>query len=257
MPKSPKIITFSNQKGGVGKTTTCINMAAYLALSGHNVLVIDADPQGNASSGLGFSDRSSKNSLYKVLCGNQSVSEALFKTAVSNLWLVPSSLDLAGAEIELAQVAMGRERVLGEKLVGAQSFDYILIDCPPSLGLLTVNALAASSSVIIPIQCEYYALEGLSQMMNTIKLVKKYLNPAIEVEGVVLTLYDGRAKLSVQVADEIFKFFGDKVYGTKIPRNVRLAEAPSYGKPVALYDKNCAGAKAYDALAKEFLKRQK
>ncbi|HKL94673.1 MAG TPA: AAA family ATPase [Clostridia bacterium] len=258
MTAKTKIITFSNQKGGVGKTTTCINLAAYLANDGKSVLVIDMDPQGNASSGLGFEGRNSAKSLYKVLCGNMSVKEAVFQTAIPSLKLLPSTMDLAGAEIELAQVVIGRERVLDEKLAEIKDvFDYIMIDCPPSLGLLTVNALAASNSVLVPIQCEYYALEGLSQMMNTVRLVKKFLNPSLEVEGVVLTLYDGRAKLSTQVADEIIKFFGDKVFKTKIPRNVRLAEAPSYGKPIVLYDKACAGAKAYGALKCEFLKRVK
>ncbi|MDD4839746.1 MAG: AAA family ATPase [Clostridia bacterium] len=258
MAKKTKIITFSNQKGGVGKTTTCINLAAYLASDGKDVLVIDMDPQGNASSGLGFETRKAKKSLYNVLCGSMSIAEAMFQTEIPSLKLLPSSMDLAGAEIELAQVVIGRERVLSEKLAEIDDkFDYIMIDCPPSLGLLTVNALTASNSVLVPIQCEYYALEGLSQMMNTIRLVKKFLNPTIEVEGVVLTLYDGRAKLSTQVADEIVKFFGDKVFETKIPRNIRLAEAPSYGKPIVLYDKRCSGAKAYCELKDEFLKKIK
>lgn len=257
MSRNTKIITFSNQKGGVGKTTTCINLAAYLAKDGKEVLVIDMDPQGNASSGLGFDGRLSPKSFYKFLCDNMSAADAMFQTEIPALKLLPSTKDLAGAEIELAQIVIGRERVLSEKIAKAKGrFDYILIDCPPSLGLLTVNALTASDSVLVPIQCEYYALEGLSQMMNTIRLVKKFLNKDIEVEGVVLTLYDGRAKLSSQVADEIVKFFGDKVYQTKIPRNVRLAEAPSYGKPIVMYDKNCAGAKAYNSLKNEFLRNQ-
>lgn len=252
-----KTIAFSNQKGGVGKTTTCINLASFLAGGGKRTLVVDLDPQGNASSGLGFDEKKCQKSLYSVLCAKADFEEALVQTEIPTLKLLPSSLDLAGAELELAQVVIGREKVLSEKLAKAkEQFDYIFIDCPPSLGLLTVNALTASDTVLIPIQCEYYALEGLSQMMNTIRLVKKYLNAELTVEGVVLTLYDGRAKLSEQVAAEIEKFFNDKVYKTKIPRNVRLAEAPSYGKPVMLYDKRCAGSKAYGELAKEFTLRQ-
>jgi chromosome partitioning protein len=252
------VIAFSNQKGGVGKTTTCINLAAYVALAGKKTLVVDMDPQGNASSGLGFFDRNGKSTLYQVLCDEGDVREAVKSTDIEKLKLLPSSSDLAGAEIELAQVVIGRERVLEEKLAPVNSdFDYIFIDCPPSLGLLTVNALTAAKGVLIPIQCEFFALEGLSQMMNTVKLVKKFLNPDIEVSGVVLTMFDGRSKLSTEVNEEIVKFFGDKVLEEKIPRNIRLAEAPSYGKPVALYDKRCKGAVAYERLAKEFLKKIK
>lgn len=252
-----KVIAFSNQKGGVGKTTTCINLAAYLALKNKKTLVIDMDPQGNASSGLGYFDRNGKNTLYQVLCDEGDVRECVKDTEIDKLKLLPSSSDLAGAEIELAQVVIGRERVLEEKLAVINSdYDYIFIDCPPSLGLLTVNALTAAKGVIIPIQCEFFALEGLSQMMNTIKLVKKFLNPEIEVSGVVLTMYDGRSKLSSEVNEEIVKFFGEKVFDEKIPRNIRLAEAPSYGKPVAIYDKRCKGAQAYEKLAQEFLKRK-
>ncbi|MEG1528954.1 MAG: ParA family protein [Clostridia bacterium] len=253
-----KIITFSNQKGGVGKTTTCINLAAYVAEKGYRVLVVDMDPQGNASSALGVFDRTSKHTIYEVLCDDLDIKSALSSTDISSLKLLPSSSDLAGAEIELAQVVIGRERVLEEKLDGVKAdFDYIFIDCPPSLGLLTVNALTATNSVIIPIQCEFFALEGLSQMMNTVKLVKKFLNPLISVDGVVLTMYDSRSKLSKEVNEEIVKFFGDTVFDTKIPRNVRLAEAPSYGKPVVVYDKRCSGAIAYSALADEFLTKIK
>lgn len=256
MAKETKIITFSNQKGGVGKTTTCINLAAYIALDGYKVLVIDMDPQGNASSSFGFFERNSKASLYEVLCDDVKIEDATYDTDIESLKIVPSSIHLSGAEIELTQVQIGREKVLSEKLESvAGKFDYVFIDCPPSLGLLTVNALTASSGVLIPIQSEYYALEGLSQMMNTIRLVKKHLNRSIEVEGVVLTMFDTRAKLSLQVAEEIEKFFGDNVFDTRIPRNVRLAEAPSYGKPVALYDKTCVGAKAYSRLKDEFLEK--
>lgn len=250
------MIAFSNQKGGVGKTTTCVNLAAYTARAGKRVLVVDMDPQGNASSALGFFERKDKKSVYEVLVGDIEAAGAVKKTENEGLDIITSSGDLAGAELELAQVMIGRERVLDEKIEAVkEGYDFVFIDCPPSLGLLTVNSLAAADGVVVPIQCEYFALEGLSQMMNTIKLVKKFLRPAIEVEGVVITLYDGRAKLSKGVVGEIEKVFGDKVYLTKIPRNVRLAEAPSYGKPVSDYDPKCAGAQAYEKLAEEFLRR--
>lgn len=251
-----RTIVFSNQKGGVGKTTTCVNLAAFVAEKGKKVLIIDMDPQGNASSALGFFERNDGKSVYEVLCGNTDAKDAVKKTEVEGLDIITSSSDLAGAELELAQVMIGRERVLEEKTEEVKKdYDFVFIDCPPSLGLLTVNSLAASDGVIVPIQCEYFALEGLSQMMNTIKLVKKFLNPNIEVQGVVITLYDSRAKLAKGVIAEIDKVFGDKVYDTKIPRNVRLAEAPSYGKPVSKYDSKCAGAVAYGILAEEFLAR--
>ena len=250
------MIAFSNQKGGVGKTTTCVNLSAYTARAGKRVLVVDMDPQGNASSALGFFERKDKKSVYEVLVGDIEAAGAVKKTETEGLDIITSSGDLAGAELELAQVMIGRERVLDEKIEAVkEGYDFVFIDCPPSLGLLTVNSLAAADGVVVPIQCEYFALEGLSQMMNTIKLVKKFLRPAIEVEGVVITLYDGRAKLSKGVVGEIEKVFGDKVYQTKIPRNVRLAEAPSYGKPVSDYDPKCAGAQAYEKLAEEFLRR--
>lgn len=251
-----KVIAFSNQKGGVGKTTTCVNLAAYVAAKGYRVLVVDMDPQGNASSAMGFFERKEKSSVYEVLTDDLDAAAAVKETETDGLFAITSSSDLAGAELELAQVMIGRERVLDEKLAGVrEKFDFVFIDCPPSLGLLTVNALAASDGVVVPIQCEYFALEGLSQMMNTVKLVKKFLRPAIEVEGVVITLYDGRSKLSKGVVAEIEKVFGSKVYNTKIPRNVRLAEAPSYGKPVAQYDPKCAGAQAYEKLSEELLQR--
>lgn len=253
-----KIISFSNQKGGVGKTTTCVNLAVYLALKKHKVLMLDMDPQGNASSTLGVFDKRVKKSTYSVLCDEMPIGEAIQHSEVDGLDFVPSSNDLSGAELELSQIVIGRERVL-EQAIGQvqEEYDYIFIDCPPSLGLLTVNALTASGAVIVPIQCEYFALEGLSQMMNTIKLVKKYLNPSLEVEGVVLTMYDARSRLSKEVQQQLAKFFGDKIYDVKIPRNVRLAEAPSYGKPVALYDKKCSGALAYEALCEEFIQKNK
>lgn len=253
-----KIISVANQKGGVGKTTTCVNLASCLAMLSYKVLIVDFDAQGNASSALGVFDKKAKNSVYDVVCNDLDPKKAILKTEINGLDFIPSSNDLAGAELELSQIVIGRERVLQEKLSAiSENYDYVFIDCPPSLSLLTVNALTASNGVIIPIQCEYFALEGLSQMMNTIKLVKKFLNPDIDVTGVVLTMFDGRSKLSKEVLEEIKKVFGDRVYETKIPRNVRLAEAPSYGKPAILYDKKCAGSIAYDSLAKEFISKIK
>ena len=253
-----RIISFSNQKGGVGKTTSCVNLATSIAMRGKRVLIIDFDAQCNASSALGEFDKQPENSVYDMLCSDMTAKEVVRKSEIENLSFIPSSCDLAGAELELSQIVIGRERVLQEKLSEiADDYDYIFIDCPPSLGLLTVNALTASNGVIIPIQSEYYALEGLSQMMNTIKLVKKFLNKDLAVDGVVLTMFDSRSKLSRGVLDEIIKVFGDKVFDTKIPRNIRLAEAPSYGKPVLLYDKKCAGALAYEALADEFTAKVK
>lgn len=253
-----KIIAFSNQKGGVGKTTTCVNLAASLANSGKRVLIVDFDAQCNASSALGEFDKQTKNSIYSVMFDDIKIAEAIKTSEVKGLDFIPASCDLAGAELELSQIVIGRERVLQDRLNEVQDeYDYIFIDCPPSLGLLTVNALTASNGVVVPIQSEYYALEGLSQMMNTVKLVKKFLNKDIEILGVAVTMYDSRSKLAKGVLEEIKKFFGDKVYETKIPRNIRLAEAPSYGKPVCLYDKRCSGAVAYDNLAKEFLSKEK
>ncbi len=251
-----KIVSFSNQKGGVGKTTTCVNMAAYLATFGKKVLLVDIDPQGNATTGLGFSKSSLKKSVYSVLIDDEKVSDNLLKTEIENLDLLPSNIDLAGAEVELVYKKT-REKVLKNALAEVRAnYDYIMIDCPPSLGLLTINALAAADTVIIPIQSEYYALEGLSQLMNSITLVKQHLNPALEVDGVVLTMYDSRSLISKQIAEEIKKFFTKRLFEIVVPRNVRLVEATSYGKPIMMHDPKCTGARAYKALTQEYLSRE-
>lgn len=252
-----KIVSFINQKGGVGKTTTCVNMASYLAVMGKRVLLVDLDPQGNASSSLGIDKDNNLKTIYNVIVDDNLLDEVIIKSKVDNLDIVPSNVDLAGAEIELVQMN-NREKVVKKILQTVRnSYDFICIDCPPSLGLLTVNALTASDSIIIPIQCEYFALEGLTQLMYTIKLVKKHLNPEITVEGVVLTMKDSRSNLGNSVAADITKYFNNKVYDTIIPRNIRLAEAPSYGEPICLYDPKCSGAFAYKMLTEEFLKRNK
>ena len=248
-----KIISFSNQKGGVGKTTTCVNMAAYLATMGKKVLLVDIDPQGNATTGLGFSKSALKKSVYRVLIEDEPAGDNILTTELEALFLLPANIDLAGAEVELVG-KKSREKILKNALDKVRGeFDYIFIDCPPSLGLLTINALAAADSVIIPIQSEYYALEGLSQLMNTISLVKQHLNRSLKVEGVALTMYDGRSLISKQIAAEIKKYFTKRLYEIVIPRNVRLAEAPSHGKPIVLHDPKCAGARAYAALTEEFI----
>ena len=248
-----KVISVANQKGGVGKTTTTINISTILAKKGKKVLLIDADPQGNATSGVG-AEKDVELSTYDVLVGDTQVEETLENTIIKNLYVCPSNINVAGAEVELVSM-MSREQRLNEKLeIIKIKFDYMFIDCPPSLGLITLNAFTASDSVLIPVQCEYYALEGLGQLLNTINLVKKHLNKHLEIEGALLTMYDARTNLSNQVVKEVKKYFGDKVYKTVIPRNVRLSEAPSYGMPITEYDPRSKGAKTYEKFTKEFLK---
>ena len=248
-----KIISVANQKGGVGKTTTTVNLATILAKRGKKVLLIDANPQGNATSGLGL-DKDLEPSTYDILVNDTEFEDAMQKTVIKNLKVCPANMNLAGAEVELVSM-MSREQRLKEKVnIIKERFDYILIDCPPSLGLVTLNAFTASDSVLIPVQCEYFALEGLGQLLNTINLVKKHLNRNIKIEGALLTMYDIRTNLSNQVVKEVKKYFENKVYKTVIPRNVRLSEAPSYGMPITEYDPRSKGAKSYMKFAKEFLK---
>ena len=248
-----KVVSVANQKGGVGKTTTAINLSTILAKKGKKVLLIDADPQGNATSGLGI-DKDVKFSVYDVLINDVEIENTIKDTIVKNLELCPSNINLAGAEVELVSL-MSREHRLKEKINSQKDkFDYIIIDCPPSLGLITLNAFTASDSVLIPVQCEYYALEGLGQLINTINLVKKHLNKELVIEGALLTMFDIRTNLSNQVVKEVNKYFENKVYKTVIPRNVRLSEAPSYGMPISVYDPRSKGAKAYEKFVKEFLK---
>ena len=248
-----KVISVANQKGGVGKTTTTVNLGTIIAKKGKKVLLIDADPQGNASSGLGV-EKEVEYSTYDILVNDTKLEDAIQDTIIKNLKVCPANMNLAGAEVELVSM-MSREQRLKEKLEEIKDkFDYILIDCPPSLGLITLNAFTASDTVLIPVQCEYYALEGLGQLLNTINLVKKHLNKNIRIEGALLTMYDIRTNLSNQVVKEVKKYFGDKVYKTVIPRNVRLSEAPSYGMPITEYDPRSKGAKTYEKFTKEFLK---
>ncbi|KGG79577.1 hypothetical protein Y919_11175 [Caloranaerobacter azorensis H53214] len=248
-----KVIAVFNQKGGVGKTTTNVNLTACLAKKGKKILVIDIDPQGNTTSGFGINKNDVENSIYDSIINGLDIKKVIVNTDIENLYLVPSNVELAGAEIELTK-KQDRELTLRNVIKDIRNdYDYIFIDCPPSLGLLTINSLVAVDSVLIPIQCEYYALEGVSQLMDTIRLVKKSLNPDLEIEGVVLSMFDGRTNLSIQVVDEVKKYFKGKVYTTIIPRNVRLAEAPSYGLPVIDYDPKSRGAEAYMELAEEFL----
>lgn len=252
-----KIVSIVNQKGGVGKTTSAVNLAAGLGISGKKVLLVDIDPQGNSTSGYGVNKKEVKKSSYDLLINNASVKETIVNTNFKNVSLVPSNMDLAGAEVELIDIESRHEKLKNALLVVREEYDFILIDCPPSLGLITINALNASDTVLVPIQCEYYALEGLSQLISSIRQVKRLYNPNLELEGVLLTMYDGRLNLTQQVVGEIKRYFADKLFSTVIPRGVRLSEAPSYGMPIQYYDKHSKGAAAYNALAKEFLKRNK
>lgn len=251
--KMSRIMAIVNQKGGVGKTTTAVNLGCCLGMLGQKVLLIDIDPQGNTTSGVGIDKMNNDKTIYNVLINEEPIEANIVETEFENLSLLPSNIQLAGAEIELVP-AISREYKLKNALEGvAENYDFILIDCPPSLGLLTLNALTAANTVLVPIQCEYYALEGLSQLMNTINLVQKHLNKDLEVEGVLLTMFDARTNLSIQVVDEVKKYFKNKVYSTIIPRNVRLSEAPSHGKPIVIYDPKSRGAEVYMDLAEEVL----
>lgn len=252
---SSRIIAIANQKGGVGKTTTAINLATAIAATGKKVLVIDLDPQGNASTGLGIERDRRAVSSYRVLMGEATLDQAILACPIPNLWVVPSSVDLSGAEIELVDVER-REARLREALAAAHGWDLILIDCPPSLNLLTLNALVAAQAVLVPLQCEFFALEGVSHLVKTIERVRTGFNPSLELHGIVLTMFDKRNNLSDMVAADVRGYFGDKVYKTVIPRNVRISEAPSHGKPVLLYDIRCAGSEAYLHLAREVIKRE-
>nr|WP_312576669.1 AAA family ATPase [Sedimentibacter sp.] len=249
-----KIISIFNQKGGVGKTTTNVNLCAALALNGKSVLSIDIDPQGNSTSGFGIEKNKLEYTIYDVLVEDYDINKVIHKTEIENLDIVPANIQLAGAEIELTNTKY-REKTLDEKIQTIlKKYDFIIIDCPPSLGLLSLNALTASNTVLIPIQCEYYSLEGVSQLMDTVKLVRKNLNSNLEIEGVVLNMFDGRTNLSIQVVEEVKKYFRDKVYRTVIPRNIRLAEAPSFGQPIMIYDEKSKGSEAYLRLSEEIIK---
>ncbi|MFN3230636.1 MAG: ParA family protein [Alphaproteobacteria bacterium] len=252
-----RIIAIANQKGGVGKTTTAINLATGLAAIRRSVLLVDLDPQGNASTGLGVDRNHRKTTVYDVLLGDQSISDGITQTSIPGLALLPSTVDLAGAELELVDVDERSHRLQQALDEDGRDFDYVLIDCPPSLGLLTLNALVAADTILVPLQCEFFALEGLSLLLRTVERIRASFNPRLEIEGVVLTMYDQRNRLSSAVEDDVREFMGDKVFDTIIPRNVRLSEAPSHGLPALVYDMKCRGSKAYIKLAKELLRREK
>ncbi|MBU5365471.1 ParA family protein [Enterococcus devriesei] len=251
-----RIISVANQKGGVGKTTTTVNLGACLAFVGKKVLLIDSDAQGNATSGLGVRKPDVKQDIYDVLVNEVPIKETIIETSRENLSIVPATLQLAGAEIELTSMMARESRLKSALAEVSDDYDFILVDCPPSLGHLTINAFTASDAILIPVQCEYYALEGLSQLLNTVRLVQKHFNPGLEIEGVLLTMYDARTNLGAEVVEEVRRYFQEKVYDTIIPRNVRLSEAPSHGKPIIDYDPRSKGAEVYQALAKEVLVRE-
>jgi chromosome partitioning protein len=256
----PRIITVANQKGGVGKTTTAINLATALAAIGERVLIVDLDPQGNASTGLGIERAERQISSYDLLIGEATITQSAVKTAVPGLSVVPSTLDLLGVEMEISTApdrAIRLRSAIESPDGGASSFDYILIDCPPSLNLLTLNSMAAANSVLVPLQCEFFALEGLSQLLHTVDQVRANLNPRLTIQGIVMTMFDGRNNLANQVVQDVRTHMGDKVYDTVIPRNVRVSEAPSYGKPAILYDLKCSGSQAYLQLASEVIRRER
>ena len=250
-----KTIAIVNQKGGVGKTTSAVNLAAAVGQKGYKTLLVDIDPQGNATSGLGFRKKDVVKSSYDVLVGGESPADIIKTTKFRKLDLMPSNMQLAGAELEIADMENRTSRLKNALISVKENYDFIFLDCPPSLGLITINALCAVDSIIVPIQCEYYALEGLSQLMNTVRQVKRLYNPLIDIEGVLLTMYDGRLNLTQQVVTEVKRYFPQKVYATVIPRNVRLSEAPSFGQPVSYFDRGSKGSKAYDELANEFLRK--
>lgn len=262
-PASPRVLVVANQKGGVGKTTTAINLGTALAAVGERVLIIDLDPQGNASTGLGIERRPGQKSSYHVLIGEEPLRKVIVESGIPRLDCAPSTMDLLGAELELADFERKTYRLadaiaaLVKTQTPAEAYTYILLDCPPSLNLLTINALSAADAVLVPLQCEFFALEGLSQLIKTVERVKTSLNPKLTIQGVVLTMFDRRNKLSEQVAEDVRSVLGDKVYQTVIPRNVRVSEAPSYGKPVLLYDNACVGSQAYIKLASEIIRRER